>query len=85
MKFYGETRLAVTPTVEYWIQNGPKNPEETFWYSTVVYTAVPRNNIISKLARPAFYTMTPAALPMPQQRSSIRALSTTVDGAGAEE
>ena len=29
--------------------------------------------------------MTPAALPLPQQRSSIRDLSTTVDGADAEE
>ena len=35
--------------------------------------------------RPAFYTMTPAALSLPQQRSSIRALSTTVDSAGAED
>ena len=35
--------------------------------------------------RPAFCTVTPAALPLPQQRSLIRDLSTTVDGADAEE
>ena len=35
--------------------------------------------------RPDFYTITPTALSLPQQRLSIRALSTTADGADAED